>query len=220
VVAPTAKVHRPRTLLPEVHLHEHGARFKQLIEAAQKLEPLKTAVVHPCDAVSLAGAVEAMRQGLIVPVLVAPRHKIETAANHAKLALGDIEVVEKPHSHAAAARAAELAGKGKVQALMKGALHTDEVMGSVVNPDSGLGTERRHMFVVGAPHYPKPLLITDAAINIYPLAGRAGRRIVRSCLMPQLNNSGALPGDTWCVGYGVESILGAGQLTPRLVWAS
>jgi hypothetical protein len=87
VIAPTEKVRRPRALLPEVHLHEHGARFQQLIDAARKLEPLKTAVIHPCDNVSLAGAIEAMRQGLILPVLVGPRHKIETAAKQPSLAL-------------------------------------------------------------------------------------------------------------------------------------
>jgi phosphate acetyltransferase len=170
VVTPTEKVRRPRTLLPEVHLHEHGARFQLLIAAAANLEPIKTAVVHPCDAVSLAGAIEAMRLGLIVPVLVGPRDKIEKAAKEAKLKLGSVEVIDTPHSHASAVQSVELAGTGKVAAPMKGALHTDELMGAIVRPDSGLKTERRmsHVFVFDVPHYPKPLYITDAAINIYP----------------------------------------------------
>ena len=170
VIAPTEKVRRPRTLLPEVHLHEHGARFQLFITAAAKLEPIKTAVVHPCDAVSLGGAIEAMRRGLIVPVLVGPRGKIEKAAKEAKVKLGSIEIIDTPHSHASAAQAVKLAGTGKVAALMKGALHTDELMGAIVGPESGLKTERRmsHVFVFDVPHYPKPLYITDAAINIYP----------------------------------------------------
>ena len=96
VIAPSEKVRRPRTLLPEVHLHEHGAAFQLLIATARKLEPIKTAMVHPCDEASLVGAIDAMREGLIVPVLVGPRSKIEKAAKEAKLSLGSIEVVDVP----------------------------------------------------------------------------------------------------------------------------
>jgi phosphate acetyltransferase len=170
VIAPIEKVRRLRTLLPEVHLHEHGARFQSFLQAASKLEPIRTAVVHPCDAVSLTGAIEAMHRRFIVPVLVGPRGKIEKAAKKAKLELDGIEIVVAPNSHAAAAQAVKLAEAGKVDALMKGALHTDELMGAIVGPASGLKTERRmsHVFVFDVPHYPKPLFITDAAINIYP----------------------------------------------------
>ena len=170
VIAPSKKVRRPRTLLPEVHLHEHGAAFQLLIATARKLKPIKTAIVHPCDEASLTGAIASMREGLIVPVLVGPRDKIEKAAKEANLKLGGVEVVDAPHSHAAAAQAVKLAETGKVAALMKGALHTDELMAAIVGPDSNLKTGRRmsHVFVFDVPHYPKSLYITDAAINIYP----------------------------------------------------
>jgi phosphate acetyltransferase len=170
VLAPTLKVRRPRTLLPEIHMHEHGARYRQLIDATRTLNPLKTAVVHPCDELSLIGALEAKSQGLIEPVLVGPAAKIRNAAAAANRSIEGIELVDVPHSHAAAARAVELARNGAVQALMKGALHTDELMAAVVDTASGLRTERRmsHVFALDVPTYPKPLLITDAAINIEP----------------------------------------------------
>jgi phosphotransacetylase len=153
-----------------VHIHERGARYQQLIEATRELEPMLTAVVHPCDELSLAGAIEAMRQRLIVPVLVGPEHKIRAAAAQAGLVLDGVQLIDVPHSHAAAERAVALARNGNVQALMKGALHTDELMGAVVDAASGLRTERRisHVFALDVPTYPKPLFITDAAINIYP----------------------------------------------------
>lgn len=170
VVAPTEKVRRPRTLLPEIHLHERGARYRQLIEAARRGPAIRTAVVHPCDEVSLAGALDAASDRLIVPILVGPQAKIRKAAENAGRSLQDIEIIDTPHSHAAAIRAVELAREGSVQALMKGALHTDELMSAVIRAETGLRTERRmsHVFVLDVPHYPKPLFITDAAINIYP----------------------------------------------------
>jgi phosphate acetyltransferase len=170
VIAPTQKVHRPRVALPEVHLHERGQHFRRLMEAARKNPPIRTAVVHPCDSLSLNGALEAAEQGLIVPVLVGPVAKIKKAAEQAGQSLDGIDIVDAPHSHAAAARAVAMVREGKAEALMKGALHTDEVMGAVVNPDTGLRTERRisHIFVLDVSTYPKPLLVTDAAINIYP----------------------------------------------------
>ena len=170
VLAPTAKVKRPRALLAEVHVHERGARYRQLIEATRKIDPIRMAVVHPCDELSLSGALEAMSEGLIIPVLVGPQAKIRKAAERIGRKLDAIEIVDTPHSHAAAARAVELARSGHVRALMKGALHTDELMTAVVDPVSGLRTERRisHVFALDVPTYPKPLLLTDAAINIYP----------------------------------------------------
>ena len=170
VVAPVMKVKRPRVVLPEVHLHESGARYQQLIAAIRDLEPIRTAVVHPCDAVSLAGAIEASVQGLIVPVLIGPKVKIVTAAAEANRSLDGIEIVDVPHSHAAADKAVELVRQGSIQAIMKGKLHTDELMHAVADRDRGLRTERRmsHVFALDVPHYPKPLFITDAAINIYP----------------------------------------------------
>ena len=170
VLAPTAKVRRPRALLPEVHLHEQGARYRQLIDATRSIEPLRTAVVHPCDELSLAGALEAKSQGLIEPVLVGPEAKVRRAAAAAGRSLDGIKLVDVPHSHAAAARAVELARTGEVRALMTGALHTDELMSAAVDAASGLRTERRmsHVFALDVPTYPKPLFITDAAINIEP----------------------------------------------------
>jgi phosphotransacetylase/acyl dehydratase len=170
VQAPIAKVKRARALLPEVHIHERGARYRQLIDATRKLDPLRMAVVHPCDELSLSGALEAMGQGLIEPVLVGPVAKIRGTAEKLGRAIDTIEIVDVPHSHAAAARAVELARSGNVRALMKGALHTDELMAAVVDAASGLRTERRmsHVFALDVPTYPKPLLLTDAAINIDP----------------------------------------------------
>jgi phosphate acetyltransferase len=153
VIAPTQKVHRLRAMLPEVHLHERGQHFRHLMEAARQNPPIRTAVVHPCDNLSLTGALEAGRRGLIVPVLVGPVARIKKIAEQVGQSLDGIQLVDAPHSHAAAARAVAMAREGQVDALMKGALHTDEVMGAVV---------------IDVPNYPKPLLVTDAAINIYP----------------------------------------------------
>lgn len=170
VIAPSEKVRRPRAVLPEVHLHERGARYKALIEATRDLAPVRTAVVHPCDSLSLSGALEAASQGLIIPVLVGPRPKIEAAAAEAGRELGDTEIVDAPHSHAAARIAVALAREGKVEALMKGKLHTDELMNAAIDRAEGLRTERRmsHVYGLDVPHYPKPLFVTDAAINIFP----------------------------------------------------
>ncbi len=170
VIAPTDKVRRPRTVLPEVHLHERGLRYRRMIEDAQKAPPIRTAVVHPCDTASLIGALDSASEKLIVPILVGPEAKIRKAADEAKVDVRGIDIVDVPHSHAAAERAVALARAGRVDALMKGALHTDELMGAVVRPDIGLRTERRmsHVFALDVPHYPKPLFVTDAAINIYP----------------------------------------------------
>jgi len=166
VIAP---LQRP-AMKPGAHYHEQGARYRELITAAKKLPPIRTAVVHPCDEASLVGALEAAKEGLIVPILVGPEPKIRAAAEAAGCRLDGVELVAAPHSHAAAERAVALAREGSVDALMKGALHTDELMAAAVDSALGLRTERRmsHVFAIDAPHYPKPLFITDAAINIYP----------------------------------------------------
>ncbi len=170
VLAPTEKVRRPRALLPEVHLHEPGAQWRRLIGRGGALSPVRTAVVHPCDAVSLAGALAARRAGLIEPVLVGPRAKVAAAAYEAGETLDGVEVVDAPHSHAAAEVAVGLARAGSVAALMKGALHTDEIMAAAVRRETGLRTERRmsHVYALDVPYYPKPLFLTDAAVNIAP----------------------------------------------------
>ncbi|QXX73322.1 bifunctional enoyl-CoA hydratase/phosphate acetyltransferase [Methylovirgula sp. HY1] len=170
VIAPTEKVKRPRALLPELHMHVRGERHRHMVEAAAAFPPMRMAIVHPCDALALNGALDAADAKLIVPVLVGPIAKIRKAAVAAGRSIENIEMVDAPHSHAAAEIAVELARAGKVEALMKGALHTDEVMGAVVAHDGGLRTERRmsHVFVLDVPTYPKPLFVTDAAINIAP----------------------------------------------------
>ncbi|MCV2891903.1 bifunctional enoyl-CoA hydratase/phosphate acetyltransferase [Lentibacter sp. XHP0401] len=170
VVAPNEKVRRPRVALPEVHLHERAARFNELIAATKPLPPVRTAVVHPCDGVSLEGALEAAAQDMIVPVLIGPKAKIEAAAAEIGRSLAGVEIVDVAHSHAAADEAVALARAGKVGMIMKGKLHTDELLGPIVDKATGLRTERRmtHVFVLDVPHYPKPLFISDAAINIAP----------------------------------------------------
>lgn len=144
--------------------------FKRLIASISKLPPLATAVVHPVDPESLRGAVMAWRRGLITPILVGPEEKIRRTATEAGISLKGCRIVTTEHSHAAAAAAVALARQGRVECLMKGSLHTDELMEAVVNRDTGLRTGRRasHVFVLDVPAYPKPLLITDAAINIAP----------------------------------------------------
>jgi phosphotransacetylase/acyl dehydratase len=170
VIAPTEKICRPRVLLPEIELRQKGRRYENLIEMTRGLDPITTAVVHPVDTTSLLGAVEAARAKLIVPILVGPEARIRAAAVQAGLDLSLYEIVATEHSEAAAAQAVAMARTGKVEALMKGALHTDELMHAVVNHDLGLRTARRvsHVFAIDAPGYPRPLLITDAAVNICP----------------------------------------------------
>ena len=170
VLAPETKVRRLRTVLPEVHLHERGAHLARLLEEAKRYAPIRTGVVDPCDEVSLTAALEAMERGLIVPVLIGPIAKIRQVAAEAKRDLNGIELVDVAHSRAAAERAVGMIRETRIAALMKGALHTDELMHAVVAKDSGLRTERRmsHIFLFDVPHHPKRLFITDAAINIAP----------------------------------------------------
>lgn len=170
VIAPSDKVHRPRFVLPEVTLHAPAAQYARLIAATTDLTPVRTAVVHPCDALSLTGALDAAARGIIVPVLIGPAGRIAAAAKAAGHDLGAIEVIDVPHSHTAAAKAVALAKAGKVAALMQGALQTDELMAAVMDAALGLHTERlmSHVYVLDVPTYAKPLLITDAAINVAP----------------------------------------------------
>lgn len=170
VIAPTEKVKRPRAILPEVRLHDRGARYQQLIELTKGLEPIRTAVVHPVDRYSLLGALDAAKANLIVPTLIGPEAKIREAAEAADLDLTPYRLIPTAHSHEAAAKAVSMARAGEVEALMKGSLHTDEFMHEVIARDTGLATERRvsHVFVMDVPTYPRPLFITDAAINIAP----------------------------------------------------
>jgi phosphotransacetylase/acyl dehydratase len=170
VIAPVDKISRKRIILPEVALREKGHGYRRLIAMTRGMAPLRTTVVHPVDTVSLIGAIEAAREGLIVPVLIGPEMKIRAAAHQAGIDLSTFETVYVEHSNAAAEMAVSMARAGKVNALMKGALHTDELLHAVMRTDTGLRTGRRisHVFAIDAPGYPRPLFITDAAINVYP----------------------------------------------------
>ncbi|XGA78752.1 bifunctional enoyl-CoA hydratase/phosphate acetyltransferase [Halomonas sp. CH40] len=182
VLAPTKKISRPRTLLPKVRLTERG-RLHEILTAADHPAAMATAVVHPVDESAIRGAVESAAQGLIIPVLVGPRAKIQAAADQAEVDISDFELVDVPHSHAAAEKSVALAREGKVGALMKGTLHTDELLHEVLKRDTGLRTERclSHVMAFDVPTYPRPLLITDAAINIYPKLA-AKRDIVQNAI--------------------------------------
>jgi phosphate acetyltransferase len=170
VIAPSDKVRRPRIILPEVHLHEHGAHYQKLLESTKDMSPIRVAVVHPCDEISLLAAIEAKRQGVIEPILIGPKNKITAIANKAGYSLKGIILIDAAHSHAAADIAVEEVHKNNVDAIMKGKLHTDELMGSILHKTKGLRTERRmsHIFALDVPTYHKPLFITDAAVNITP----------------------------------------------------
>lgn len=169
VIAPTEKVSRHRMALPEVRMIRHDSCAK-LLDKCASLPPQPTAIVHPCDRDSLQGALDAAQAGLIRPILIAPAGKLRAVAAENGLDIGGYEIVDVEHSHAAAARAVALARAGEVAAVMKGSLHTDELMGEVVRKDGGLRTARRvsHAYVMSVPTYHKTLIVTDAAINIEP----------------------------------------------------
>jgi phosphotransacetylase len=147
-----------------------GEKYERLIARVKDLPPTPTAVAHPCSASALQGALDAAGIGIILPILVGPRAKITAVAEEAGLDVGPYEIIEAPHSHAAAETAVGVVREGRAEMLMKGSLHTDELMGAVVARATGLRTERRisHCFVLDVPTYPKPLIITDAAINVTP----------------------------------------------------
>ena len=160
----------PAEIAPPQKAQREYRVYPALIERCATLEPVGTAVAHPCDESSLSGAVEAAEAGLIVPILVGPQAKIRAVAEESGLDISAYRLVDAPHSHAAAAKAVELVREGQAETLMKGSLHTDELMAEVVRKDTGLRTERRisHAFIMDVPTYPKPLAVTDAAINIFP----------------------------------------------------
>jgi len=147
-----------------------GEKYKRLIAAAQRQAKIKVAVAHPCDEVSLRGAVEAHKLGLIEPILVGPRERMQNAARDTGLDISPFDLVAAVHSHDSAAKAVGLVTAGRVEALMKGSLHTDELMAAVVAREGGIRTERRisHCFIMDVPGHPEPLIITDAAVNITP----------------------------------------------------
>src|SRR5215469_16302410 len=153
--------------LPSERTHE---KYQRLLDSCRLLPPTPTAVAHPCDQSSLEGAVDAARLGLIAPILVGPRSRIEAISKDFAVDITDLPIVDAPFSHASAEKAVELVREGKAEALMKGSLHTDELMGAVVARDTGIRTARRisHCFVMDVPGHKDPLIITDAAVNIAP----------------------------------------------------
>jgi phosphotransacetylase len=147
-----------------------SGKYEALLERCKRLDPVPTAVAHPCEASALVGAIEAGQKRLITPILVGPSAKIAEVAKAAGVKLDGVRIVDVPHSHAAAAKAVELVRLGEAELLMKGSLHTDELLGAVVARETGLRTGRRlsHVFIMDVPTYHKVLVVTDAAINIAP----------------------------------------------------
>jgi len=145
-------------------------KYERLLDRCKLLPPTPTAVAHPCDESSLQGAVEAAELGLLTPILVGPRGKIEAVAKHSGLEISRYQIIDAPHSNAAAEAAVRLVREGKAEMLMKGSLHTDELMSAVVARDTGLRTARRisHCFIMDVPAIERVLIITDAAVNVFP----------------------------------------------------
>ena len=171
VLAPNEKVsHLRQVRMPEVHIDDKQERYTHLLSRVKGLEPIPTAVAHPCDQESLRGPVMAFQAGIIEPILVGPENKIRAIAEEFAIDLSGIRIVNAAHSHDSAAIAVSLVRTGDAEALMKGSLHTDELMGEVVSRANGLRTSRRisHVFLMDVPTYHRPLMITDAAINIAP----------------------------------------------------
>jgi phosphate acetyltransferase len=170
VAAPTVKVVEPVVELQEARLGRRHHVFEDLVRRCADLDPITLAVCHPCDQVSLEGAVDAARAGLVAPVLVGPEARIRAVAEENALDIGGMAILDTANSHESAERAVELCRTGRAEALMKGSLHTDEMMHAVANGQTGLRTARRisHVFIMDVPAYPRTLLITDAAVNIYP----------------------------------------------------
>ena len=144
-------------------------KYERLIETARKLPPVRTAIAHPCDQISLESAIEAAKLGLITPILVGPKSRIQEVAARWNLDISGMPIIDSEHSHDLAAKAVEQVRSGAAEALMKGSLHTDELMGAVVSK-SGIRTARRisHCFIMDVPNHPDALIITDAAVNIAP----------------------------------------------------
>ncbi len=170
VLAPTEKIKRTRVNLPEVTISDRELRYRHLLSVSSGLSPIPIAVAHPCDAESLRGPVQAAQAGLVDPILVGPEAKIRAVAEEHDIDIRGFRIVDVPHSHAAAEAAVALCRDGGAEALMKGSLHTDELMSAVISKEGGLRTARRisHVFLADVPTYPHPLMITDAAINIEP----------------------------------------------------
>jgi phosphate acetyltransferase len=169
VLAPTEKIRIEKLEGPDVTVRHHDS-YRELFEIIDGLEAVPAALIHPCDYVSLRGAIDAAESDFIVPTLIGPERRIRAVAEEHGIDISPYTIVDVEHSHAAAARAVELVHSGDVEMLMKGSLHTDEVLGAVVAKATGIRTERRisHVFAMDVPTYPKLLLVTDAAVNVAP----------------------------------------------------
>ena len=169
VRAPERRLRFSDVATPEVMLHRTD-NFAMLLKRCAGLPPVKCAIIHPCDRDSLLGPIEAAQRGLIDPVLVGPEEKIRRVADAERIDLSGYRLISTMHSHASAEKAVAMARAGEVESLMKGSLHTDELLGAVVSSATGLRTKRRisHVFIMDVPTYPRPVAITDAAINISP----------------------------------------------------
>lgn len=169
LMPPSQKVKVPKIGAPQIQLFDPEARFKDFLSRAESLEAVRCAVVHPCDEGSLSGAMDSARHGLIHPVLIGPEGRIRRVALDAGISLEGAEIISVEHSHAAAELAAGMAARQEVEILMKGSLHTDELLKAVLaQPALRTGRRLSHVFRFDVPLYAKPLLITDAAINIRP----------------------------------------------------
>lgn len=171
VIAPQQKIRRERIIMPQVIMQNPSNQWLQkLLDVEPAFTPLVTAVVHPVDELSLKGAVAAAKNGIIIPILIGPQQKIIDTAIAAKLDISKYKIIPTKHSHEAADVAVKMARAGEVEVLMKGKLHTDELMSAVVNKKTGLRTERRmsHIFALEVPNYNKPLFLTDTALNLFP----------------------------------------------------
>jgi len=169
IIAPSEKISRPKLNAPHIQLFDPDALFRGLMNRANDLESVHCAVVHPCDVESLTGAIDSAKAGLITPLLIGPIKKILATAQAAGIDISGYEMIDVPHSHAAADKAADLALEGRVEMMMKGSLHTDELLHAIVTrPGLRTGKRMSHVFRFDIPMYSKPLLVTDAALNIKP----------------------------------------------------
>ncbi|MCB0369524.1 MAG: bifunctional enoyl-CoA hydratase/phosphate acetyltransferase [Bdellovibrionales bacterium] len=170
VRAPINKLIGPRVKLPEISVKTNVDYFASVISKCDDLEPVTFSICHPCDYTSLQGPIDAYKAGLIKPILVGPKHIIEAVAKENDIDLSGIEILHTSNAHESATKAVELCRTGQAEVLMKGSLHTDEMMHAVVQRDTGLRTSRKisHVYAMSVPTYPRLLLITDAAVNIYP----------------------------------------------------
>lgn len=169
VLAPTEKIRLRGMVMPDVGVRRHEG-YEKIAERCEGLDPVTTAVAHPAEANALKGAIEAAEAGLIHPILVGPQQRLQAVAQEAGVDISRYRLVDTRHSHESAARAVALIRGGEADMLMKGSLHTDELMAAVVSSKTGLRTERRvsHVFVMDVPTYQGILMITDAAVNIFP----------------------------------------------------